>query len=147
MKRLVLFFALLAVIIGGASFKAVAATDAARSESSGSRIFETALMDGFIGKYRIKMRLSLNQDNGTVTGWYYYTNKGSKYKIDLSGTVSGDVVYEPTVILKEKVNGKVTGTFKGEFSLAASGCYSYEGKWTSPTGETLNFEVGLYRDR
>lgn len=31
----------------------------------------TPLMEGTVGKYRVKMKLDVNDDTGQVGGWYY----------------------------------------------------------------------------
>ena len=103
---------------------------------------ETPLMSGTIGKYKIKMKLNINDDTGTITGWYYYTSKGAKSKIYLSG--KGEIFEEDATVLVEKANGKQTGKFVGTlWTGSMGGTYSYgiSGTWTSPTGKKLDFEV------
>ena len=104
--------------------------------------WETPLMSGTIGKYKVKMKLNINEDTGKITGWYYYASKGSKAKITLSG--SGEMFEEDGTVLIEKVNGKQTGKFVGMLwtgSLHNTYSYGYTGVWISPTGKRLDFEV------
>lgn len=101
---------------------------------------ETYDMEGTIGTYKVKIYLKLNISTGKATGWYYYKSKGAKNKIQLSGTVK-NFTDCGNVKLTEKVNGKVTGTFSGEFCESARGNMSYYGTWTSPSGKKLSFEL------
>ena len=109
----------------------------ATSLSVNARNLETGPLSGNIGKYKIVMNLTFNSQNHTVSGWYYYKSKGSKNKISVSGTYYGD---EPggDLNLTEKVNGKVTGRFKGEFGFG-NRVKHVTGTWSSPSGKTMEW--------
>ena len=109
------------------------------AEANASTI-ETGNMDGYVGSYPVVMKLTINDSTGKVTGWYYYKSKGSKNKIQLSGTYR-DEGLGGTMTLTEKVKGKVTGTFSGEFWIAPVGNMGYNGTWKSPSGKRLEFDV------
>lgn len=104
--------------------------------------FTTDVMDGKIGNYKIKMQLTVHDYSNKITGWYYYKSKGPKNKIQLSGY--GNLEEEDGVTLTEKVNGKVTGTFRGTLWTGYMNpvhTFGYFGTWTSPTGKTLEFDL------
>lgn len=98
-------------------------------------------MEGKIGKYKIVMQLDI-YDNGKVNGWYYYKSKGPGKKISLSGNYNSKT---DQINLTEKVNGKITGYFRGEYvtgHLTHFGwLYQYNGIWESPSGKKLEFLV------
>lgn len=102
----------------------------------------TPLMEGTVGKYRVKMKLDVNDDTGQVGGWYYYASKGPKSKITLSG--KGAMFDEEGTVLVEKVKGQQTGKFVGTLWMGSSmgvHSYGYSGTWISPAGKRLEFEV------
>lgn len=102
----------------------------------------TSVMEGTVGKYKVKMQLDVNDDTGVVSGWYYYSSKGSKAKITLSG--KGEMFEEDGAVLVEKVNGKQTGKFVGTLYQGrnmGAVIIGYSGTWISPTGKRLDFEV------
>lgn len=111
------------------------------TENTQAYTYETYDMTGSIGKYQIKIYIEINDSTGKATGWYYYKSKGAKNKIQLSGTAKKYGIYDYKVVLTEKVNGKVTGTFSGDFGIAPNGNMSYYGTWTSPNGKSLRFEL------
>ena len=131
MKKAITFLMLMiGILIGG--------------ETVSAATVETSLMEGTVGKYKIKMKLWRNLDNGTVTGWYYYTSKGAKNKIQLSGKMSpkgNEGLWDCNIVLTEKVNGKVTGTFDGYFNYGQMTGEGFSGSWSSPKGTRLNFSV------
>lgn len=103
----------------------------------------TDVMEGKVGNYKVKMQLTVSENSNKVTGWYYYVSKGAKNKIQLSGTQYGDGL-EMETTLTEKVNGKVTGTFKGTLwtgYMSGIHTYGYFGTWTSPAGKRLSFDL------
>lgn len=102
---------------------------------------ETGTMEGTIGKYKIKMKLTIDFDSHKVTGWYYYQSKGSKNKIQLNGKITGDFIDDSKITLTETVGGKTTGTFSGDFWISAVGNMGYSGTWASPQGKRLEFDV------
>ena len=87
------------------------------------------------------MYLKLNTSTGKATGWYYYKSKGAKNKIQLSSGTVKNFTDCSNVKLMEKVNGKVTGTFSGEFCVSPRGNMNYYGTWSSPSGKNLSFEL------
>lgn len=101
--------------------------------------FSSPEMDGTIGSSDICMKLNFNESNHTVSGWYYYVSKGSNNKITLSGTYDGNPMFGD-LRLEEKVNGKVTGTFTGEYNFGNMTVSAY-GDWKSPDGKTLVWDV------
>ena len=109
-------------------------------QTAGAYTLETYDMEGTIGTYKVKIYLKLNTSTGKATGWYYYKSKGVKNKIQLSGTVK-NFTDCGNVKLTEKVNGKVTGSFSGEFCESARGNMSYSGTWTSPSGKKHSLEL------
>lgn len=111
------------------------------SETANALSSDTGVMTGKIGNYNVKMELSFNTSTGRVTGYYYYTSKGSKNKIQLSGTIKGEPFDGSSITLTETVKGKKTGTFKGEFWLTYSGASEFSGNWTSPSGKSMRFNV------
>ena len=113
------------------------------SQTASANTVETALMDGSVGPYKVKMKLWRNLDNNTVTGWYYYTSKGSKNKIKLSGRIipDGANFFFCDMVLTETVNGKVTGTFRGSYGYGQMTGDDFDGTWTSPQGKSLHFQV------
>lgn len=128
MKRLIAVFALIcAIFVGG--------------QTAWAYEFETYDMEGSVGKYDVKVYLKVNTDTGRASGWYYYKSQGSKKKIQLTGTV-GKLNYSncANMTMTEKVDGKVTGTFRGEFCESARGFLFYHGTWTSPKGKKLEFD-------
>lgn len=111
-----------------------------RSEARSGAVkhkFQTELLSGSIDKYNIEMRLTLDYDTKTVSGWYYYKSQGPDKKIKLNGKLKkeGGVV---RIKMDEIVDGEVTGTFKGNFYREDQ---SVVGTWTSSKGKVLDFQV------
>lgn len=132
----------LALTTCGIASTATNSDNTAQSVSQSQYTSDTPIIDGSIGKYPIKMKLTFNTSTRSVSGWYYYSSKGAKSKIQLSGSMNGDPVGNVvTLTLKEKVNGKVTGTFSGDFSISFGGYCEYIGTWTSPAGKRLSFNL------
>lgn len=131
MKKHLPFILSLFLLIGGVSL-AINAADNTR---------KTPVMEGKIGKYPVHMQLTFNCGTHKVTGWYYYNSKGAKNKIQLSGTFSGDC-YDCSLNMTESHNGKVTGSFVGDYSDAI--IESAYGTWRSPSGKSLQWEVTYY---
>lgn len=100
----------------------------------------TEVMEGSVGSYPVHMQLTFQKDK-KVTGWYYYDKKGSSNKIKLSGTYKGDMT-DNTFTIRETSNGKVTGTFSGEYAFGI--IESAWGTWTSATGKKLKWTVQYY---
>lgn len=109
----------------------------ATTSSAQAYTFETYPLSGSVGKYKIVINLTFNSQNNTVKGWYYYKSKGSNNKISLSGTYRGDG-QGGTLKLTEKVNGKITGYFSGEYGFGNRVTH-VTGTWKSPTGKTLEW--------
>lgn len=108
------------------------------------------VMEGAIGKYKIKMKLSFDNEKQTVTGWYYYKSKGAANKIRLKGKFKEDTEYDGFT-MTETVGGKVTGTFDCEYSwgtgaLAYGGepFISVSGTFTNASGKEFDFEVSNF---
>lgn len=99
--------------------------------------YKTPVMEGTIGKYKVVMQLTFDDDSHNVSGWYYYKSKGMNNKIQLSGTWRPYDVIGRFVTLVEKVNGKVTGTFKCLFG-PGNRVTSLDGTWTSSSGKRLS---------
>lgn len=128
MKKLVtLLMVMIAILVGG--------------EPAQAYTFTTGKMYGAVGNYSVTMVLTVNTSTGRVSGWYYYDSKGSKNKIQLSGTMRGEPMDGASMTLTETVKGKKTGTFKGSFWLSPSGSEGYNGTWSSPSGKRLEFDV------
>ena len=140
MKRFASIILIFAALLSGAVTK-LSASDTEVSTAATSEPFTTSLMEGTIGNYKICMKLTFNDNNHSVSGWYYYKSKGSKNKISLSGHFSGEYIFGVcNLTLTEKVKGKVTGTFTGEFN-AGNWTMGAEGTWRSPNGKTLKWSV------
>lgn len=129
MKRVFAIFMVLGALLisGGVAVKAQGDT------------FSTPELEGTLGNYNICMKLTFNQSNNTVSGWYYYVSKGAKNKITLSGTYDGNGMWGD-LTLNEKVNGKITGTFTGEYNYGNM-TVSANGQWKSSAGKTLDWDV------
>lgn len=123
MKRFALFFGILIALF---AFAAPASAE------------EYPIMSGNVGKYKVKMKLNINWNTNKVTGWYYYTSKGPKAKISLSGTCR--VNSDNGTVLIERVNGKQTGKFVGSIGIGTH-IISFDGDWISPSGKRLGFSV------
>jgi hypothetical protein len=73
--------------------------------------------------------MQLQSNNGTITGTYYYKDKGRAI------TLKGETGMTGTTTIKEFYNGAHTGTFSGEI---ADGAFS--GNWSNAEGSnSLNF--------
>ncbi len=82
------------------------------------------------GKYEIVMDLHF-VGGGKVTGSYYYKSKKSPISLE------GEVNEGGLLMLEEKVNGEVTGSFTGKFDET-----EYSGLWVSPDGsKEMPFKV------
>jgi len=114
--------------------------------------YSLPLMTGTIGKSKVKMRLDINNSDNTVTGWYYYTARGSKNKIALKGTIETDEeTYVTTIKLTETVGGKITGTFNCEFSVGTGTSayggdhfYTIYGTFTNSTGKEFDVDISNF---
>ncbi|MFW6036139.1 MAG: hypothetical protein ACOCRZ_07785 [Halothermotrichaceae bacterium] len=69
--------------------------------------------------------VKLKENNGQITGYYYYDKY--KKKIQLQGSIDN----RGRIELEEFVNGKKTGQFSGKFKDE----YDITGQWKSSTGE------------
>lgn len=136
MKKLlaVIFLALAFVLPNAASVQA--------------ETYTTTVMNGSIGKYKVVMKLTLNDRTHTITGWYYYKSKGPKNKLQLTGTFDGPIFSAENVNVVERVNGKVTGRFFGWFAIGSmQGHYldTFSGDFTNSKGTVYNFDIsGAY---
>lgn len=140
MKKLTTILMLaFALLIGGGV--AANALELGSSTQGANDPFSTPEMEGTIGKYKVCMKLTFNPRNNTVSGWYYYKSKGSRNKIALSGTYDG-MYMGGELTMKEKVNGKVTGTFTGEYNFG-NWIISAGGTWRSPAGKTMEWDVNV----
>lgn len=102
---------------------------------------DTSLMEGQINDDPIKMMLWTDAINGKATGWYYYTSQGPSKKIQLSGSMKGDDM-KCKLNLKEIVDGKEAGSFRGDFWRDNNGNSGFNGTWTpAKSKDKLNFEV------
>lgn len=93
------------------------------------------LVDGSIGKYKIKMEISIN--GGTISGRYRYVrNKGLGGWLMLTGSTSGNSfsMYE------ENSSGNVTGTFEGSFNKSDSHL-SMSGTMWNYKGDAYSYNV------
>lgn len=88
---------------------------------------------GTIGDFPIEMELY--QEDGHLTGWYWYPNKSEKLKIE--GVLSHDSVFK---IREFNSRGVLTGVFQGQFSSN----YIAEGVWQNPEQtKEFNFKLKL----
>ena len=134
MKKLLTLFVLMVAFMAGGSIVNAKAYN-----------HETMVMAGNIGGYDIHMKLNFNLSTHKVTGWYYYDSKGPKNKFQLSGTWSGSLD-DCRLKMQESHNGKVSGTFTGQYGPAyARGDMEWaEGTWTSSKGKKLKWYVDYY---
>lgn len=105
----------------------------------------TPLMSGTIGKYKVKMKLTINTSTNKVSGWYYYASKGPKNKIQLSGRCNYSYGYNEGVTLTETVNGKTTGHFYVtiiDLTGATRPWGGVEGTFTTTAGK--DYKVAIY---
>ena len=128
------------------TFIVIAVSFVAWSSTAKAYDYQTAVMEGSVGGYDIHMKLTFDLSTHKITGWYYYDSKGPDRKFKLSGTWSGSSLDDCKIKMQESYNGKVSGTFTGQFGPATmSGDMEWaEGIWTSTKGKKLKWNADHY---
>lgn len=83
---------------------------------------------GRLGEYMVYAALSSGTE-GPLQGRYFYQTQ--RKEITLTGSTKAG-----KITLQEKVNGEVTGNWRGERDN-----FSFRGTWTSPKGKELAFQL------
>ncbi len=99
---------------------------------------------GTIDTYPIEVQIQQVLGSDSISGSYYYTRKGSDDKMDLSGTLKGNVLKMSETVYSRKLEKHVS---TGSFLLNIDDAGNIMGDWTIASGKTLPVKAQSYLNK